>query len=128
MKEVGRVTQQIIDDAYRKYRLPIMTDGMPDGYKTASFMNGKIKTQYGYISRMTKIKIDIKNAVAPLLLKRDKYIEKRSRMQYLNSYYTTAWSMHNEAKKKIKVKKLDDKDLTVAVNDNPKSVFKSGDL
>lgn len=128
MKEVGKRTQEIIDVTYREYRLPKLVDGIPDGAATSAFMNTKIKTKYGYMSRLTKMKIDIKNAVAPLLLKRDKYIEQRSKEQYMNAYYTTAWTMRNTVKRNIKVKKLTDKDMVKKINDNPKSVFKSEDL
>ncbi len=128
MKKISVVTQQIIDDTYRLYRLPKIVDGKPDGAATIAFMNTKVKTPYGSISRLTKMKIDIKNAVAPLLLKRDKYIELRSKQQYENSYYTTAWAFSNTVKRKVKVKLLKEDDLIKVVNNNPKSVFKSEDL
>lgn len=128
-EQINERIKKIITDTYEKYSLPKMLDGKPDAASTTAFMNEKINYRdMGKISRLNIMKIEIKSAVTPLLVKRDKLIELRSRVAYMNGYYWNAWAVQNAAKVKDKWPKVKPKEIDNAINENPLSVFKSKEI
>ena len=81
---------------YKKYNLPILTDGKPDGPKTIAFMRQKVKTgDTGKITRLRALQNDIRKLTNPALLKKDKLLEQMAGIMLQSGYYEGIYAIEN---------------------------------
>jgi hypothetical protein len=112
---------------YKKYDLPKMVDGVPNGEATIAFMHGKISVgDRGRISRLQAEQESIAASMRSALVRKDKLIEKAAIEMYQNGYYWNAWATTNAAGIDIAWPLIDDQMIKKAVYDNPFSVFQIG--
>lgn len=124
--EVFKRTEDEILRVYRKYDLPIMIKGKPDGQATIDFMNQKLGKYKGKsVSRMRALQFNVREEIQPLFLKKDKMTEGFLSKQMQSSFFDSAWASIQGTGVDLKYGFLPPKTIELAVLNPPSKISDS---
>jgi hypothetical protein len=123
-KEINKAIDEELLKVYKKYNLPKLVNGKPNGAATIAFMKKEIKvSELHKLSRLNLLKLQIRKRIGPILLKIDKNIENIAEIMYQNGYYWNAWAVEQDVRVNLRFPLLTEKEITAAVQENPFSIF-----
>lgn len=127
-KKLDDEINKTILDIYKKYNLPILTDGKPDGVKTVAFMRNKIKVGEGVrITRLRALQNDIRRLMNPALLRKDKFLEEMAGILLQSGYYEGIYAIENTTGLNLNYTILNERAIEAAVK-SPTSIFADSTL
>jgi|WetSurMetagenome_2_1015567.scaffolds.fasta_scaffold110760_3 hypothetical protein len=114
-QELDKQLVGLLTDVYRRYDLPIMTNGVPDGNATMAFMRARvIPAEGGKLTRLAALENQVRDILGPSLVKKDKMMESMTRFAYQNGYYLNAYGLEKISGLNLDFRLLNDTAITAA--------------